>query len=105
MCSLCGTLGGSEHWTAGVGRLDMAATRRGERAERVRVANGVLAIFHLKLDDWQGSSFVLNGPTGQREIVDSLPDIWRCALRMTGRAMDPLDPQFLMKLGQVHGSK
>ena len=101
MCGLCGLFGSVEHWTAasaspqifGAGR-----TRRAERAERVRLANAVLSGFALRLDDWQGTTFILSSATGRREMAETLPDIWKAASAMLGRPIDPLDPALLARL-------
>ena len=94
MCGLCGVFGGADHWTAASAHPQVfgeTRTRRAERAERVRIANAVLAAFALRLDDWQGASFVLSSATGKREMVETLPDVWRAAAVMLGRVIDPLD--------------
>ena len=104
MCGLCGVLGGADHWTAASANPEVfgdTRTRRAERAERVRVANAVLAAFALRLDDWQGSSFVLSSMTGKREIVDTLPDVWRAAAGMLGRSIDPLDQGLIDRMAGV----
>jgi hypothetical protein len=98
MCGLCGLFGGADDWTAASANPQVFAamlTRRAERAQRVRLVNSVLAAFGLHLDDWQGASFVLSGPTGKTELVDTLPDVWRAARSMLGRPIDPLDPGVL----------
>ena len=103
MCGLCGLLG-VEHWT------DMAAnpeafggsgrTRRHERLYRAKLASRVLARFGLKLDDWQGRSFVLSSRTGKRKLVDDVTMLWQEAEAMAGRRLDPLDPALLSALEQ-----
>ena len=101
MCGVCGVLGGEEHWTAESGRPEVfgaGRTRRAERLHRAATANRILTLFGLRLDDWQGSAFVLSGPTGQREIVDALPAVWAAAARMRGRTIDPLDPALLDRI-------
>jgi len=101
MCGVCGVLGGEEHWTAKSGRPEVfgaGRTRRAERLHRAAAANRILTLFGLRLDDWQGSAFVLSGPTGQREIVDTLPAVWAAAARMRGRTIDPLDPALLDRI-------
>jgi hypothetical protein len=106
MCSLCGTLGGSEHWAAAMPDREASAagqTRRAERLAHVRVANGVLRLFSLRLDDWQGSAFVLTSATGKREVVDSLPAVWQAAAVMLGRPIDPLDPDLIDRLTRKPG--
>jgi hypothetical protein len=101
MCSLCGSLGGPEHWTVAVPEREATATGRTRRAERLaqaRLANGVLRLFSLHLDDWQGSAFVLASATGKREVVDSLPAVWQAAAAMLGRPIDPLDLDLIDRL-------
>lgn len=98
MCGLCGSLGGDEHWSTRAERFGGGQTRRAERLARVRVANAVLAAFAMRLDDWQGTAFVLSGATGQREVVDQLPQVWEAAARMLGRPIDPLDPGLLARI-------
>ncbi len=96
MCGLCGTLGG-EHWTeerAGAA----AAPPRAVRLRRVALANAALAHYGLRLDDWQGASYVLSSRTGRSEVVASLADVWQAAERVLGRACDPLDPALIERL-------
>lgn len=104
MCSLCGVLGGAEHWsdaaarpgvfTRNVERID----RRRERANRVTAANRILVAYGLTLSDWQGSSFVLANKTGKSEVVEDLGHLWPAAERMLGRPCDPLDPALVARL-------
>lgn len=101
MCGLCGLFGGAGHWTAAAAHPEVfgaTRTRRAERAAQVRVANAVLAASGMRLDDWQGTRFVLSSPTGAREIVETLSDAWRAAAAMRGRSIDPLDPMLLARL-------
>ena len=101
MCSLCGILGGNEHWTDAVARPGVFTRnveridRRRERANRVRIANAMLARFGLTLADWQGASFVLSTRTGKSEIIEDLGHLWPAAERLCGRLCDPLDPAFI----------
>ena len=101
MCGVCGILGGEEHWTAESARPEVfggATTRRAERLRRAAAANRILGLFSLRLDDWQGSAFILSGPTGQREIVDALPAVWEAASRILGRKIDPLAPALIDRI-------
>ena len=104
MCALCGVLGGSDHWADAVARPGVytraadPVMRRRERANRVRIANQVLALFSLRLSDWQGTSYLLATLTGKTEIVDDLAHLWAAAERLTGRPCDPLDPVLLARL-------
>ncbi|TCU12579.1 hypothetical protein [Rhizobium sullae] len=96
MCSLCGILGGNEHWadafarpgvyTRSAERID----RRRERARRVAIANCILDAFGLSISDWQGSSFLLSTRTGKTEIIEDLGHLWPAAERLAGRPLDPL---------------
>jgi hypothetical protein len=97
MCGLCGILGAGEHWTDRPGER---AARRRERLERVRLVNAVLRHYGLKLEDWQGSSFLLTSRTGRMEIVDSLGALWPMAMRLAGRRLDPLDATLVAALEQ-----
>ncbi len=101
MCGLCGLFGSADHWTAASAQPEVfgsTRTRRAERAEQVRLANAVLRAFALRLDDWQGASFVLSGATGRREMARTLPDVWKAAASMLGRPIDPLDAGLLARL-------
>jgi hypothetical protein len=101
MCSLCGVLGGNEHWADAVARdgvytraTDSIARRR-ERANRVRIANRILAHWRLKLSDWQGTSFLLSSPTGRTAIVTDLGHLWPAAEKLSGVPIDPLAPEVI----------
>lgn len=100
MCALCGAFGGEEHWSTSAAAPGAGQTRRAERLARVRAANAVLRAYAMRLDDWQGARFVVSGPTGQREVVDALPQVWQAAGRMLGRAIDPLDPALIERIAE-----
>ena len=100
MCGLCGILGAGEHWTD---RSAEPPARRRERLERVRLVNNVLRHYGLRLDDWQGTSFLLTSRTGRTEIVDNLGALWPVAARLLGRRLDPLDPALIGAL-ERHGA-
>lgn len=103
MCSLCGILGGNEHWADAVARPGVYTRnveridRRRERAARVAAANRILAAYALSISDWQGSSFVLANRTGKSEMVEDLGHLWPSAERMIGRDCDPLDPVIIAR--------
>jgi hypothetical protein len=104
MCSLCGVLGGNEHWADAVARPGIFTRdanpidRRRERAKRVRVANRILARFGMALADWQGTAFLLSTRTGKIEIVADLGHLWSAAERLSGRICDPLAPALIESL-------
>ena len=84
MCSLCGILGGNEHWADAVARPGVFTRngdridRRRERMNRVRIACQVLEPFGMSLSDRQGERIAVapGQPFGCRpqmaEIVDDL---------------------------------
>ena len=95
MCALCGLLGSESHWAASIkGGLPT----RQERLQRILQANRVLGFYRLRLDDFQGTSYLLTSPTGRAEIVSDLGQVWRVAEQMAGRPLDPLDPKLLAAL-------
>lgn len=104
MCSLCGVLGRNEHWADAVARPGVFTRnveridRRRERANRVRVANRVLASFGMTLSDWQGASFVLSTRTGKSEIIEDLGHLWPAAERLSGRVCDPLNVDIIERM-------
>ena len=108
MCSLCGVLGGNEHWTGAAARPGVftrnhaSPERRRERAERVRAANEMLSAFGLILSDWQGTSFVLSTRTGKSEIIEDLGHLWPGAEKLVGRPCDPLDVAFVSRMEARH---
>jgi hypothetical protein len=76
-------------WLDAASTLDPTAFRR-ERLRRVAVIRRVLEPLHIAVDDWEGASFLVRGPTGAVEIVDNLFDLWRKAEAMSARRLDPL---------------
>jgi len=109
MCSLCGVLGGNEHWADATARDGVYTRnadpmhRRRERASRVRLANRVLKFYGLSLSDWQGSSFLLSTLTGKSEIVEDLGHLWASAEVLSGHLCDPLAPDFLAQMEAHYG--
>ena len=73
------------------------------RIKRVAVANKILAYYGLKLQDWNGSKYVLSDKKGVSNVVNSLGDMWQTASKMCHRTLDPLDPAFLQTLEKAHG--
>ena len=101
MCSLCGILGCDDHWTNAVGRPGVytrnqnSQSRRAEAARRLRAANKVLSFRRLKLDAWQGRSYVLASPTGASTVFEALSHLWPEAEALSGRSFDPLDEELM----------
>jgi hypothetical protein len=90
MCALCGVLL-EDHWAEGDGRR--------ARNLRVKLANRVLDHFGLRLDDWGGRVYVLRDRKGRSAVVANLGVLWVEAERLTGRVLDPLDPDLVHALG------
>ena len=89
MCGFCGIFLTETHWSdAAVGA---ERTRRHERHVRVALTNRILKHYGLKLGDWQGSAYLLSGPTGQTMVVPSIAAVWPVSEQMRKRRLDPLD--------------
>src|ERR1700733_7048262 len=98
MCGLCGLLGTESDWSRSIGSTLPA---RQQRFQRIAQANRILGFFRLRLDDFQGVSYVLTGPTGRREIVSDFGQLWRLAENFANRPIDPLDPALLAWLASI----
>jgi hypothetical protein len=59
----------------------------------------VLGHFGLRLDDWGGRVYVLRNHKGRAIVVTNLGTVWAEAERLTGQALDPLDPGLVAALG------
>ncbi|PYY85257.1 hypothetical protein DNK59_14915 [Pseudomonas sp. TKO26] len=97
MCGLCGLLGEDVHWSDPLG--DQLPRRR-ERLRRIAAINRVLAPLRLKVEDFQGSAYLLLGATGRQELASGLEQLWSLAESLLGRPLDPLDPVLLKHLEQ-----
>ena len=106
MCALCAVLGSSNHWTDAAGRPEFnvdgnKVTRRYERGRRAALINPLVAYLGLDLNDWGGSSWLLDDGAGRSEEVYQLTEIWAAAERLAGRNCDPLDPDLIEYLSKV----
>ncbi len=116
MCVLCGELISSFHWTdrsdsyeigedlKGSNELisanENARERKRARLKRVGLLNRILAFYGLKIDDWQGTKFVLHDKKGQSVIVNDLGDLWDKVQNLAKKEMDALDSNLLAFLNQ-----
>ncbi|GAA6865653.1 hypothetical protein CHC126_09050 [Helicobacter pylori] len=119
MCVLCGELVSSFHWSDGtdgsgsyendenlkgqnalVSANENARERKRARLKRVGLLNQILAFYGLKIDDWQGTKFVLRDKKGQSVIVNDLGDLWDKAQNLAKKEMDALDSNLLAFLNQ-----
>ncbi|SDF89007.1 hypothetical protein SAMN04488117_108132 [Celeribacter baekdonensis] len=101
MCSLCGILGCDDHWTNAIVRPGVytrnhdTQSRRAEGMRRLKSANAVLSYRRLKLDVWQGRSYVMTSPTGGSSVFEALSHLWSEAEALSGRDLDPLDDDLI----------
>ncbi|RKV18723.1 hypothetical protein DD736_01020 [Helicobacter pylori] len=119
MCVLCGELISSFHWSdenygsdsyeidenlkepnALISANENARERKRARLKRVGLLNQILAFYGLKIDDWQGTKFVLCDQKGQSVIVNDLGDLWGKAQKLAKKEMDALDSNLLAFLNQ-----
>ncbi|WP_367695453.1 hypothetical protein [Helicobacter pylori] len=119
MCVLCGELISSFHWSdenygsdsyeigeglkepnALISANENARERKRARLKRVRLLNQILAFYGLKINDWQGTKFVLCDKKGQSVIVNDLGDLWGKAQNLAKKEMDALDSHLLAFLNQ-----
>ncbi|MBT9386105.1 hypothetical protein KM176_19700 [Pseudooceanicola sp. CBS1P-1] len=97
MCSLCGILGCDDHWTNAVDRPGVysrnrdSQSRRMETARRLKAVNRIASYRRLRLEVWQGRSYVLSSATGASSVFEALSHLWPEAEALAGRAFDPLD--------------
>lgn len=107
MCILCGELVSSFHWSdinfaeekAIISVGESAGERKKARLKRTKLLNEILRFYGLKIDDWQGSKFVLCNKKGQSVIVNDLGDLWDKAKDLAKREIDALDSNLLAFLG------
>ncbi|EPN65754.1 hypothetical protein A235_12413, partial [Pseudomonas syringae pv. actinidiae ICMP 19079] len=69
--------------------------RRRERLRRIAAINKVVAPFRLKVEDFQGGSYLLLGATGKQELATGLEQLWQKAELLIGGPLDPLDARVL----------
>jgi hypothetical protein len=100
MCGLCGVFLSESSWSdATVTSLaDGGRTRRHERLHRVALVNRVLKLCSMKVADWNGTSYLLSGPTGQTSIVASVAGLWPVAEQLRRQTIDPLDERLIAAL-------
>jgi hypothetical protein len=93
MCANCGFPAAPGHWTeAGAAS---APDRLRARFRRAQVLKSVLPAYGLTAhDDGVIPGMVLATRTGDHAMTADLAELWEAAERMSGRAVDPLDPLF-----------
>lgn len=93
MCANCGYPHAPGHWTeAGAAT---PADRMRARFRRAGTLQKILSAYGLTAhDDGATPGITIATMTGNHEMVPDLAQVWVAAERMTGRAVDPLDPRF-----------
>ncbi len=105
MCVLCGKdFVAQVHWTdrhvedrarasgPGTDPVEYQRDRRRDRAHRAVLTNDVLRHYGLRVEDWNGSKYVLRDGKGRMQIIQDLGALWPAAAKLAGRPLDPLDP-------------
>lgn len=69
--------------------------RKRNRLEKVRLVNDLFKHYHLKLEDWNGSKYVLRNAKGKSEIVNDLGALWPAVERLSNVKPNPLNPDLL----------
>jgi hypothetical protein len=111
MCVLCGGFVLQEHWTdkgsdaqgstMTVGG-DSGRNRQRERLLRAKMANQILTYYGLKMEDWNGSKYILRDVKGSSEIVHDIGSLWPAVEKITRKAADPLDPSLIHRMQENH---
>ncbi len=74
---------------------ELQRDRRRLRLQRVSLANKVLQYYGLKINDWNGSRYMLYDKKGMSKVVFDLGGMWQAASDMCHKKIDPLDPKLL----------
>ncbi|MEX0346815.1 MAG: hypothetical protein AB3N20_17970 [Rhizobiaceae bacterium] len=107
MCSLCGILGGDNHWADTSSNPDSFGNRakqvtwHRERQERTRLINRIVGRYGLTVSDWSGNAFVVRSHTGKSVIAENLSQIWEAAEKINGSPCDPLEPELIRSLSDT----
>jgi hypothetical protein len=100
VCSLCGTLYSTRHWTeapAAGAALDARRAWLRDRLRRVELLNRLLRPVALSVDEWEGTAYVLRTRTGESVLCADLATLFVEAERLAGRRLDPLDGDLLAR--------
>jgi hypothetical protein len=94
---MCGIWGNTWHWTVAAAPADRAFASRPRlavRAEQAAILSSITAASHVKISDWSGSSWLITGPSGATEVVETLSQVWESIERLSARRLDPLADEF-----------
>lgn len=111
MCILCSDFVTQVHWTdrrkgsaleevmIGEGQRE----RQRDRLKRAQLCNEILALYKLKIRDWNGSKFVLEDAKGNSRIVHDLGALWHDVQKLIGKAINPLDEYLITTMKNKKG--
>jgi hypothetical protein len=115
VCILCGEFVTQLHWTDRENKADASGPTgnpgkryrswRRERSRRAVVANEVLRHYGLKVQDWNGSSYLVRDGKGRSALVRDLGSLWPAAQKLANRPLDPLDTGLHAALGAASTDK
>jgi hypothetical protein len=94
MCASCGFPAAPGHWTeAGAAT---APDRLRARFRRAQLLQSILPSYGLTAHDGaQVAGIQVSTFSGNQAIVRDLEEVWAIAERLSGGAIDPLDPRFI----------
>lgn len=105
MCVLCGEFVMQVHWTdqareseGDIQTGSLQRNRKRSRLHRALLCNQILSPYRLKIEDWQGSKFILTDAKGNNVIVHDLSHVWPAVEKLLGYPVNPLDPELLSRI-------
>lgn len=99
MCGMCGIWGNAWHWTIAAAPDANALSARPRialRAQQAAALSSIAAPLRVRVFDWSGSSWLIDGPSGATEVAETLPQVWESIERVSGRKLDPLSDEFML---------
>lgn len=102
MCMACGQMFMNIHWsdtqrTDSNGFVDQSLLLR-TRLAKVKYTNQVLGFYGLRVSSRAGGGYTVSNRTGRSVLCQDFGDLWPKAQMLTGRTVDPLDPQLIAYL-------
>jgi hypothetical protein len=101
MCVLCHSLVGEEHWSDHAPGSEPPAVVRARRRRLLGVVLGAYGLDYA--DDPSGLTGLVSDRKGDTRVVRGLGELWPAAAQVCGRRLDPLDSEFLRRVGERAG--
>lgn len=101
MCGMCGIWGSTMHWSSPAQLFKNSDREINIPRTRLLQASGISRFTRLigvNVRDWGQSTWIVEHLSGASEIVNSLPEIWGAAARLSGREIDLLQPETIRRL-------